>query len=102
MAHGGGRAGYHLWHERQVHRGDGEEFEGLERRRIDVLDGPEQFARQVIERFRNPFLRHKLFDIAINQAAKRDIRLAPTYREYQAKFGHVPPLLDEALKARET
>jgi tagaturonate reductase len=62
------------------------------------VDGPEQFARQAIERFRNPFLRHKLFDIAINQAAKRDIRLAPTHREYQAKHGRVPPLLDEVLK----
>jgi tagaturonate reductase len=63
------------------------------------VDGPGQFARQAIERFRNPFLRHKLFDIAINQAAKRDIRLAPTYREYQAKFGRVPPLLSEVLKS---
>jgi tagaturonate reductase len=63
------------------------------------VDGGEQFARQTIERFRNPFLRHKLFDIAINQAAKRDIRLAPTYREYQAKYGYVPPLLDEVLSA---
>jgi tagaturonate reductase len=62
------------------------------------VDGPERFARQVIERFRNPYLRHKLRDIAINQAVKRDIRLAPTYREYQAKFGRLPPLLDEVLK----
>lgn len=61
------------------------------------VDGGEQFARQTIERFRNPFLRHKLFDIAINQAAKRDIRLVPTYREYQAKFDRVPPLLNEVL-----
>jgi tagaturonate reductase len=66
------------------------------------VDGPEQFARQVIERFRNPFLRHKLFDIAINQAAKREIRLAPTYQEYQAKFGRVPTLLDEVMKTPTT
>ncbi len=68
---------------------------------VGRVDGPEQFARQTIERFRNPYLRHRLFDIAINQAAKRDIRLAPTYREYQAKFGRVPPLLDEVLRATE-
>jgi tagaturonate reductase len=62
------------------------------------VDGPEQFARQVIERFRNPFLRHRLETIAVNQAAKREIRLVPTYQEYREKFGRVPPLLDEVLK----
>jgi tagaturonate reductase len=63
------------------------------------VDGPEQFARQVIERFCNPFLRHRLDSIAVHQAEKRDIRLAPTYREYQEKFGRVPPLLNEVVSA---
>ncbi len=63
------------------------------------VDGPERFARQTIERFRNPFLEHQLAKIAEYHAAKRDIRLVPTYQEYQAKFGRVPPLLDEVLKA---
>ena len=62
------------------------------------VDGPEQFARQVIERFRNPFLNHRLDSIAVHQSRKRDIRLLPTYREYRSKFGRVPPLLDEVLR----
>jgi tagaturonate reductase len=62
------------------------------------VDGPERFARQTVERFRNPFLRHKLADIAVHHATKREVRLVPTHREFQAKFGRVPPLLDEVLK----
>src|SRR5439155_23266436 len=50
------------------------------------VDGPERFARQTVERFRNPFLRHKLADIAAHHAAKREVRLVPTHPEYQAKF----------------
>ena len=63
------------------------------------VDGPERFARQTIERFRNPFLKHRLDSIAVHHAAKREVRLVPTHREYQEKFGRVPPLLDEVLKA---
>jgi tagaturonate reductase len=63
------------------------------------VDGPELFARQTIERFRNPFLEHQFTKIAEHHAAKREIRLVPTYHEYQEKFGRVPPLLDEVLKA---
>ncbi|HEX4589764.1 MAG TPA: tagaturonate reductase, partial [Gemmataceae bacterium] len=61
------------------------------------VDSPEQFARQTIERFRNPFLRHRLETIAVNQAEKREIRLVPTYKEFREKFGRVPPLLHEVL-----
>ncbi len=63
----------------------------------DRCEDPEGFARLVIERFRNPFLRHKLSDIAQYHAAKKEVRLVPTHREYRTKFGHVPPLLDEVL-----
>ncbi|MFO0808440.1 MAG: altronate dehydrogenase [Gemmataceae bacterium] len=61
-------------------------------------DGPEEFARQTIERFRNPFLRHRLADIALHHTAKKDVRLVPTHGEFKAKFGRVPPILDEVLK----
>jgi tagaturonate reductase len=63
------------------------------------VDGPEAFARQTLERFRNPFLRHKLADIAAHHATKRDVRLVPTFQEFQAKFGRVPPLLGAVLEA---
>ncbi|HEY1379557.1 MAG TPA: altronate dehydrogenase [Gemmataceae bacterium] len=63
------------------------------------VDGPERFARQTIERFHNPFLEHQLTKIAEYHAEKREIRLVTTRREYEAKFGRVPPLLDEVLRA---
>jgi tagaturonate reductase len=61
-----------------------------------VDDGP-GFARQTLERFRNPFVEHKLVDIAAHHASKVEVRLRPTHAEYRAKFGKVPPLLDAVL-----
>jgi tagaturonate reductase len=61
------------------------------------VEAPEAFARQVLERFRNPFLVHKLSDIANYHEAKVKIRLAPTLQEYRARFGREPVLLQEAL-----
>jgi tagaturonate reductase len=61
------------------------------------VDGPAEFARQTLERFRNPFLEHKLADIAVNHDAKVQVRLVPTRDEYKAKFGRTPPLLTEVL-----
>jgi tagaturonate reductase len=62
------------------------------------VDGPEEFARHTLERFRNPFLDHKFSDIAQNHSSKVQIRLESTFAEYQGKFGRVPPLLDEVLR----
>jgi tagaturonate reductase len=68
---------------------------------VPVLEGrveqPAEFARQTLERFRNPFLEHKLADIAVNHDAKVQVRLVPTREEYRAKFGRTPPLLSEVL-----
>jgi tagaturonate reductase len=68
---------------------------------VPVLEGrvdrPVEFARQTLERFRNPFLEHKLADIAVNHDAKVQVRLVPTRDEYKAKFGRTPPLLTEVL-----
>ena len=61
------------------------------------VEGPEEFARQTLDRFRNPFVDHKLADIAVNHAAKVQVRLVPTRDEFQAKFGRTPPLLSEVL-----
>jgi tagaturonate reductase len=70
---------------------------------VPVLEGrcerPAEFARQVLERFRNPFLEHKLADIAAHHAVKVAVRLAPTREEHQQKFGRTPPLLQEVLEA---
>jgi tagaturonate reductase len=61
------------------------------------VEGPEEFARQVLERFRNPFLEHRLADIARHHPAKVEVRLLPTRDEYQNLFGRTPPLLQEVL-----
>jgi len=63
------------------------------------VEAAEEFARQTLERFRNPFLEHKLSDIAAYHDAKVQIRLVPTRREFVEKFGRTPPLLDEAIAA---
>jgi tagaturonate reductase len=62
------------------------------------VDSPEEFARHTLERFCNPFLDHKFSDIAQNHTSKVQIRLESTHTEYHAKFGRVPPLLDEVLR----
>jgi tagaturonate reductase len=68
---------------------------------VPVLEGrveaPAEFAREVLERFRNPFIEHRLSDIATHHAAKLQVRLPPTRDEYVAKFGKEPPLLSEVL-----
>jgi tagaturonate reductase len=61
------------------------------------VDDPKGFAREVLDRFRNPFLEHKLADIALHHATKVQVRLVPTREEYRAKFGKEPPLLGEVL-----
>jgi tagaturonate reductase len=63
------------------------------------VEDAEGFARQTLERFRNPFLVHKIADIAVYHDAKVKIRLVPTRAEFVAKFGRTPPLLDEAIAA---
>ncbi len=65
----------------------------LERR----VDNPAEFARQVLDRFRNPFFEHQLASIAAHHAAKVQVRLVPTLEEFKEKFGRTPPLLQEVL-----
>jgi tagaturonate reductase len=68
---------------------------------VPVLEGrvdrPAEFARQTLERFRNPFLEHRLADIAVHHDAKVQVRLVPTRDEFKATFGRMPPLLSEVL-----
>jgi len=62
------------------------------------VDNPAEFGRVTLDRFRNPFLQHKLEAISLNHAEKVKVRLMPTYEEYRAKFGKAPSLLEAALK----
>ncbi|MCW1914893.1 hypothetical protein OJ996_14995 [Luteolibacter sp. GHJ8] len=68
---------------------------------VPVLEGrvenPAAFAKATLDRFRNPFLEHKLSSIALNHEAKLRVRLIPTYEEYRSKFGRKPPLLSALI-----
>lgn len=72
-------------------------FEEIVPTLVGRVDEPEAFARQTLERFRNPFLEHKIKDILVYHAEKVKIRLVPTRAEYVEKFGKPPRRLDEAL-----
>lgn len=61
------------------------------------VDDPVGFARITLERFQNPFLEHALASIALNHESKVEVRLRPTMRDYEAKFGRPAPLLTAAL-----
>jgi tagaturonate reductase len=61
------------------------------------VEEPETFARQTLERFENPFIEHKLSDIAMYHEAKVKIRLVPTRDEYVEIRGRVPARLQEAI-----
>jgi tagaturonate reductase len=62
-----------------------------------IVDG-EAFAATVLERFRNPFLDHRLADIAVNHDQKVALRLLPTYREHVRRFGQPPVRLEALLR----
>jgi tagaturonate reductase len=64
---------------------------------VGRVEGPKEFARLTLERFRNPFLEHKLSDVVKYHEAKVKIRLQVTRDEYVAMFGRTPPLLEEAI-----
>ena len=63
----------------------------------DRVQGAAQFAEETLERFQNPFLDHKLSDIALEHAAKVEVRLRQTAAEYLAKNGRAAPLLGGVL-----
>ncbi len=69
---------------------------------VPVLEGrcdaPDGFAREALDRFRNPFLDHRLSAIALNHEAKVAVRLRPTLAEYRERFGHDPRRLIELLE----
>ena len=53
-------------------------------------DGAEYFANDVLDRFANPFIRHALVDITLQQTMKMRVRVVPSILEYAAKFGRAP------------
>ena len=72
-------------------------FEEIVPTLVGRTDDPEGFARRTLERFANPFLEHRLADIALEHEVKLRTRLLPTRDEYRAKFGCWPKLLREIV-----
>lgn len=60
----------------------------------------EAFAREVIERFENPFFEHRLADIANGHDSKLSVRIQPTVDDYQQAFGKAPARLSEVLATK--
>lgn len=55
------------------------------------------FADEVLDRFRNPFIKHKLADIALNSISKFKVRVLPSLLAYEAKESKLPTHLTFAL-----
>ena len=60
---------------------------------IPMTPGSEDFAESVIERFCNPYLNHQLTSIALNSISKWTARVLPTFRDYYAANGTIPPCM---------
>ena len=77
--------------------------EGIFKEIIPTLDLPkdelESFANDVIERFKNPFIKHYLLSIALNSVSKFKVRVLPSIKEYLERFGTVPSRLACSLAA---
>jgi tagaturonate reductase len=59
---------------------------------LDVPDA-EPFAREVLDRFANPYIRHALLDITLHGTAKMRVRVVPTIMRYRELTGRPPTSL---------
>jgi tagaturonate reductase len=56
-----------------------------------------KFAKDVLERFANPYIHHQLRSIALNSVSKFSVRVLPTILEYRALNGVYPKGLTMSL-----
>lgn len=70
---------------------------------IPMLDLPTEeltyYADAVLERFRNPYIRHELSSISLNSIAKFKTRLLPVLLRYQRERGSLPARITLAFAA---
>lgn len=62
-------------------------------------DELEAFAKEIADRFRNPFVKHALLSISLNSVSKFKARVLDTIKEYQDKKGDLPTTLVVSLAA---
>ncbi|HEU0300568.1 MAG TPA: tagaturonate reductase [Longimicrobium sp.] len=62
---------------------------------VPTLDAPgsERYAHQVLDRFANPYLRHALVDITLQQTMKMRVRVVPTILRCAERNGRAPEAL---------
>lgn len=64
---------------------------------IPTLDLPDkelqQYAHDVLDRFKNPFIHHQLISISLNSTSKFKTRVLPSILEYQNRKGLLPKAL---------
>lgn len=70
---------------------------------IPTLDLPKdelmEFAAAVEDRFRNPYIKHRLLDISLNSCSKWCARVMPSLLGYVAEKGQLPTILTFSLAA---
>ena len=59
----------------------------------------QEFGNQVLDRFRNPFIRHQLIDITVQYTAKMKMRNIPTLLNHYQKSNEAPVLFAKGFAA---
>jgi len=57
------------------------------------VPGGEQFARDVLDRFANPYIRHALIDITLQGTMKMRVRVVPSIVDFARRTGRTPASL---------
>jgi tagaturonate reductase len=63
------------------------------------LDRAREFGNQVLDRFRNPFIRHQLIDITVQYTAKMKMRNVPTLLKHYQTSDQPPALFAKGFAA---
>lgn len=75
----------------------------LDKELVPMLDLPKEelqsYAEAILERFKNPFIRHELTSIYLNSISKFKTRLLPVLLRYQQERGTLPPLMTLSFAA---
>lgn len=75
----------------------------IQREVLETIDMPDieldAYVEEILDRFKNPFIRHKLIDISLNSFAKFKVRNLPVLMEYAERTGKLPARTVFALSA---
>ncbi|WP_448191002.1 tagaturonate reductase [Azospirillum sp. sgz301742] len=67
---------------------------------VPLPEGERQhYARTIMERFGNPYIRHELISIALNSVSKWQVRVLPSLKDSVARHGEAPAGLSFSLAA---